>query len=184
MPRNKLAFSEEKRKKIIDCYLLGNSTHITARMMGVSAQGVLHTLRRFQIQSRKMSYQEKLVRTCFGCRKEKPLDDFPTDGSRKAGKGYRCHPCHALENHYRRVKCNFGLTRDDYDNLSKSQDEKCAICGEKELFRRLSVDHDHKTGKVRGLLCFDCNTALGKFKDDVEMLKKAISYLQPDPKSP
>ena len=44
--------------------------------------------------------------------------------------------------------------------------------------RRLAVDHDHKTGKIRGLLCISCNVGLGHFQDDVELLRSAILYLQ------
>lgn len=54
----------------------------------------------------------------------------------------------------------------------------CAICGTEPQRRFLHLDHDHKTGKARGLLCVNCNTALGHFKDDVARLKKAIEYLE------
>ena len=56
----------------------------------------------------------------------------------------------------------------------------CAICGthQSEMKIRLSVDHDHTTGKIRSLLCKSCNIGLGEFKDRVELLKKAISYLE------
>ena len=52
----------------------------------------------------------------------------------------------------------------------------CAICGNSD--KRLHVDHDHATGKVRGLLCMECNVSLGKFKDSPELLRKAIVYLE------
>jgi len=52
------------------------------------------------------------------------------------------------------------------------------ICRLQRGIKRLAVDHDHKTNKIRGLLCQFCNTALGKFLDDVEILKKAILYLE------
>ena len=63
-------------------------------------------------------------------------------------------------------------------SLARSQGNCCAICGAKPKGRRLAVDHDHKTGKVRGLLCMFCNTGLGKFRDDPKLLKKAIGYLE------
>lgn len=69
------------------------------------------------------------------------------------------------------------MTYDDFKQMLKKQDNKCAICGKEETKRRMSVDHCHKTGKVRGLLCQLCNTSLGGFKDDVAILKKAIKYL-------
>jgi len=69
--------------------------------------------------------------------------------------------------------------------MHKKQNGLCLICGNAETSRNpktgeprsLAVDHDHETGKIRGLLCTFCNTALGKFHDDVEILKKAIDYL-------
>jgi len=63
--------------------------------------------------------------------------------------------------------------------LLVAQGYKCAICGidARELQRELSVDHSHDTDEVRGLLCGHCNIGLGNFRDDVELLSKAIEYL-------
>jgi hypothetical protein len=54
----------------------------------------------------------------------------------------------------------------------------CSICGREEPNRRLALDHDHRTGKLRGLLCHNCNQALGKFQDDPALLRKAAAYLE------
>lgn len=69
-----------------------------------------------------------------------------------------------------------------YGQLQILQDGKCAICGKgpggmSNTKKRLVVDHNHKTGKIRGLLCGSCNIGLGHFKDNVEILKSAIKYL-------
>ncbi len=73
----------------------------------------------------------------------------------------------------------YGITHDEYDSMCKAQDYKCAICHSKDpQGKRLSVDHDHNTGAVRGLLCTDCNLALGKFKDQVSILETALNYLK------
>ena len=63
--------------------------------------------------------------------------------------------------------------------LLVAQDYKCAICGvdASELSRELSVDHNHETDEVRGLLCSHCNIGLGNFRDDVDVMSKAIEYL-------
>ena len=78
-------------------------------------------------------------------------------------------------------KGKYGLNIEKYDELFKSQSGKCAICGKssKEMAdkKRLAVDHDHKTGQIRGLLCSDCNTMLGHFHDDPKLCIKAASYL-------
>lgn len=77
------------------------------------------------------------------------------------------------------------ITPEDYFKMLEEQDNKCGICGLEETckdpkhdrVRRLSIDHCHRTGNVRGLLCHSCNTAIGKFKDDIELLHKAIRYI-------
>ena len=77
----------------------------------------------------------------------------------------------------------FGITLDDYNRMSQQQNGVCAICGKPETahnqggLRPLSVDHDHKTGKVRGLLCGRCNTGLGQFQENKLFLLSAITYL-------
>lgn len=78
------------------------------------------------------------------------------------------------------LKLNFGITSEDYQALLEKQNFSCALCKKHslEFKQRLAVDHCHETGKIRGLLCFKCNTALGKFNDDPEMLKEAIKYLE------
>lgn len=89
---------------------------------------------------------------------------------------------------YNRIKRNqnlkrYGLTFEDQEGMLREQNYKCAICGQ-EIFLFGSsqkliahVDHDHKTGKVRGLLCKECNSGLGKFRDNPEYLLSALSYL-------
>ena len=78
------------------------------------------------------------------------------------------------------LKTNYGITVDQYNEMFQSQEGKCSICRthQSSLSRRLSVDHDHKTGKVRSLLCNFCNTAIGSFKDSTDLLNRAIEYLQ------
>lgn len=72
----------------------------------------------------------------------------------------------------------YGITPLEYQELLMKQKGVCAICSKTCIYKlRLSVDHDHKTNKVRGLLCGNCNTGLGKFKDDKLIMQKAIIYL-------
>ena len=70
----------------------------------------------------------------------------------------------------------FGIGLHQYQTILEEQNGVCYICGEKD-FRNLAVDHDHATGKVRRLLCTSCNTGLGKFKDNPDLLKKAAEYV-------
>ncbi len=73
----------------------------------------------------------------------------------------------------------FGLVPEQYEELLSSQGFVCAICLKQDpLGRRLAVDHCHTTGKIRGLLCSLCNTAIGMLKDDTTSLLRAVSYLE------
>lgn len=77
-------------------------------------------------------------------------------------------------------KVSYGLELEDYDRMLLDQNGKCAICGTSSpsgKYNRFYIDHCHRTGKVRGLLCNTCNFALGAFKDSVENLQNAIKYL-------
>ena len=79
-----------------------------------------------------------------------------------------------------RYRSRYGITYGQYEEMLKSQEGVCAICGKDNKHktqRRLHVDHDHKTGKVRELLCIRCNTVIGNCKENIEILKKMIKYL-------
>ena len=78
----------------------------------------------------------------------------------------------------------YGITLEEYNILLEKQLYACAICKEPEnqiswgKSKRLSVDHNHKTGKVRGLLCQKCNTTLGRYKDDISVWHNFVTYLE------
>lgn len=76
------------------------------------------------------------------------------------------------------LKNKYGLTLEDFAALSESQGGGCAICKKVSENRTLHVDHDHNTGKVRGLLCTPCNIGLGLFRDNVSLMEIAIRYLK------
>lgn len=86
--------------------------------------------------------------------------------------------------HARRANLKkYGITEDQYGEMLREQDGRCAICREQpdgvgKTGKVLHVDHDHKTGAVRGLLCRDCNPALGAFRDSPELLRRAAEYLE------
>ncbi|MGH7974746.1 MAG: endonuclease VII domain-containing protein [bacterium] len=77
-------------------------------------------------------------------------------------------------------KKKFGITIEDYNRMLVEQNNACAICARPQanFKRKFSVDHDHKTGKVCGLLCDNCNHTLGLIYDDLVTLQKMISYLE------
>jgi hypothetical protein len=76
----------------------------------------------------------------------------------------------------RKNRCRrYGLMPDEYQQLKKAHGGRCAICNKR---RKLQIDHDHKTGIVRGLVCQHCNNVLGRAFDDVTILQQAIRYLK------
>jgi hypothetical protein len=78
------------------------------------------------------------------------------------------------------LKNNYNIDINDYNNMLTLQVSGCTICGKSitENGKALAVDHDHETGAVRGLLCNSCNTALGLFNDNPELLRKAADYIE------
>lgn len=79
------------------------------------------------------------------------------------------------------LKANYGLTLDEVEEIIYRQGNCCAICREPiymEYARSFHVDHDHKTRRVRGILCGPCNRGLGCFKDSISSLERAITYLK------
>jgi hypothetical protein len=140
------------------------------------------------------------VRTCTVCNKAKPLTEFFRDRSKKHGYQARCKPCKARKfrewrkanpeynrNRYwsnrdyerqRHLVRKYGVTFDDYGRMLRAQLGCCAICHRPEPERRmLDVDHDHETGRVRGLLCTSCNRVLGHAGDSAQQLRAAADYL-------
>lgn len=76
------------------------------------------------------------------------------------------------------LKANYGLSIEEYEAMVESQGGVCAICGNPPGKRRLNVDHDHETGIIRALLCGHCNRGIGYFREDVEVMAKAIEYVR------
>jgi len=133
--------------------------------------------------------------TCIDCgvhRSVKPLHDYVVKS--RAYPGIRCEECHRkLQRRYWKTSNarqtdnarystlfkKYGLTKALFERLLTSQNYKCAICGVAIADdHTCHVDHDHQTGKVRGLLCSRCNTGIGQFKDDPDLLLRAAAYLQ------
>ena len=77
-------------------------------------------------------------------------------------------------NHKAMLK-KYGITEEVYQQMLIDSNGICPIC---DCKRTLHIDHNHQTGKVRGLICTSCNTGLGKFKDNIELLTNALKYLK------
>lgn len=117
----------------------------------------------------------KDTKVCRLCGVEKPISEFYF---RKDSGHYRseCKECLSKLSSFR----DTGWTPEKYEEAYIKQNGRCAICGCKlnsSRYTRFAGDHDHRTGKLRGLLCTNCNTALGLFKDSIERLEMAKRYL-------
>jgi len=151
---------------------------------------------------KKLNYTYNVMPTmkmCTVCKVAKPFEDFydgykakkQRDVTNKKYLHSRCKDCdHARVKVYHknnRVKVRkqqlishrrreYGLTEEEYNNMVLSQNNMCAICN-KPNDRTLHIDHEHVTGKVRGLLCSNCNLGIGLLQEDLIILNRAIKYL-------
>jgi len=127
-----------------------------------------------------------MTKRCPHCGLTKPLEEFPRNRNSKDGRHAYCKPCHNARTaetrqrlygggrHYH-LKRRYGIGADDFDRMVADQGGVCLICERPDPEH---VDHDHVTGKVRGILCFNCNGGLGQFKDDIDALLAAAAYLE------
>jgi Recombination endonuclease VII len=121
---------------------------------------------------------------CPDCDTVKPFADFPTARSNKSGRHTYCKPCHNARGRATlervggartyHLKRRYGINADEADALLAAQGGLCAIC---KVAPAKHVDHDHATGAVRALLCFNCNGEPGQFKDDPQLLHAAAYYV-------
>lgn len=138
---------------------------------------------------------------CARCKKLKPASQFykvksPSSAARHGHTSY-CRPCNAENikdwrrrtggDGTRRIRQRLPdgtsiwikVSRDEYEKILKRQRGVCRICrGVNSSGRSLSVDHCHKTKRIRGILCSNCNTAIGMFRDDPKILLRAVEYLK------
>lgn len=124
-----------------------------------------------------MALAPKGTAWCAGCQSFRDDEDFPKNGT-------TCRACSSARTHAAMVAKTYGLTAADYDALLRLQGGRCAICRAKPKSKRLAVDHDHKTGAVRGLLCSRCNHDLmGSAWDSRAMATALWHYMATPPTS-
>lgn len=141
--------------------------------------------------------KKKLMKKCKKCKEIKDLDQFYKRSDTKDKLQSWCKKCDNSNRLHRRRHSpelrqidnmqrmnrllfqKYGITRDQYNDLFNKQNGKCAICGreQKELNSALAVDHCHKTGKVRGLLCGNCNASLGLLFESLQTIENLKQYV-------
>lgn len=124
---------------------------------------------------------------CPRCGLLKPLEAFASHRAMRDGLQCYCRPCaaeylstrckacRAIEGRAGHLKRSYGVTEEERDLMIAAQGGLCGICQEAPPEH---VDHDHQTGKVRGVLCFSCNAALGQFKDRPDVIRRAAAYVE------
>ena len=117
---------------------------------------------------------------CVKCKAIKPLQDFPQGRKRRDGspRYAYCKPCHSETQRVLRIKKFFNISIEEYDRVFEFQGGLCAICRQPPKSARLAVDHCHKTGLIRGLLCPWCNRAIALFRDNLERFENAVAYFK------
>lgn len=132
------------------------------------------------------------TRICRGCEKRRPMTEFywtikdkvrirkcqECCGNRQRERKEERKEVYKEKGFARNLRAKYGLTVQEWQRLLESQDEKCQICKKDLTTKNTHVDHDHVTDQIRGLLCFECNTGIGKFHDNIEWLLAAVAYLQ------
>lgn len=129
------------------------------------------------------------TKQCARCGETKPLDAFFRNPTGGAGRTSICKPCTTIRKREyarspkghvvvrsRRLKYTYGITLAKYEQILTAQNGACGICG-RITSKALHVDHDHETGKIRGLLCNRCNLGLGLFDDSALVLLRASRYM-------
>ncbi|WP_396189443.1 endonuclease VII domain-containing protein [Flavobacterium sp.] len=121
---------------------------------------------------------------CLGCNDYISPNRFNKYNNQKRGVTYapRCKRCQSAFQHQQRLRYAYGIDGEEYYRIFDYQGGVCFICHKKPHKMRLAVDHDHKTGEVRGLLCKTCNRdIIGSAKDEIAFLERAIDYLKNPP---
>lgn len=130
------------------------------------------------------STKDKLTKRCKACysKDNKKRRELPENKERQrlAQEKWRRDPKNKRSTVSSRYKAKYGITLEGYEEMLDKQNKKCYICGNETYAngKPLYVDHCHSSGKVRKLLCQPCNSGLGMFRDNPELLIKAADYVK------
>jgi len=131
------------------------------------------------------------MKRCPDCLQVLPVEAFVRNKSHKGGVGSYCRPCQNIRVHASRMRLHggsrhyhlkrrYGIGADEVLQMLRDQLWRCPVCLGKLTLKTAHVDHDHRTGAVRAVTCFNCNGGLGHFKDSPMSLRRAAAYLEGD----
>lgn len=130
---------------------------------------------------RNVETQRQVVagkKVCRTCGEMKPLDEYLRQPTNRDGRRSDCKACSIARRREYELRRRYGLTNLAWEAMFEGQGRACAICRDGSESMGWNVDHDHKSGKVRGILCGRCNTALGLLRDSPDLCIDAAMYLE------
>ena len=168
LPLTSSFFYPNKRYKKIGFFYQCIECMVKARKEWRETNKIVNTYTTKSVESKK----------CHACGKMKPSSEFSVSRGNKNGLNDKCKEC---LNPYRRLY-PYNITKKEYDKMLEVQDNKCIICGVEfnSQVKKTTpcIHHDHHTGEVKGILCNNCNLGFGMFKDDVELMQKALNFFR------
>ena len=117
---------------------------------------------------------------CNECERKRQLEKYHSLSTDKKRERKQKSVESLGKDYFKRYKLNrhYNLSLEDYNRMYEEQNGKCYLCEKNIAGKEIKVDHNHKTGKVRKLLCHNCNTSLGLLKEDIKLFEKCINYLR------
>ncbi|MFE9844359.1 endonuclease VII domain-containing protein [Streptomyces goshikiensis] len=112
---------------------------------------------------------------CRRCGEIEPHSEGDRNGTASEGLSTRCKACRAIEGRAHHLKRSYGITEAERDAIVAARGGVCFLCLRAPA---VHVDHCHKTGRVRGVLCLNCNVGVGLFKEDPDRMRRAAEYLE------
>ena len=155
---------------------LENEPLRVCRICGLTAESD----KELELFAKKTNSKYNRANICKQCQSKEAMRYATKDIDKKRKSCRDWHRKHKEKMKSKRLKYYYGITLEEYNEMYTKQNGCCKICNKhRDSFSKdLAVDHCHTTGEIRGLLCANCNTALGLFYDDLDVLEKALEYLK------
>lgn len=162
-----------KRERVIDCKCKCGKV-FTHRASTIRSQSLTKCIDCVYMDKSLDRYVDKDNKYCTKCSTVKNINEFHTKTGAPDGLSTVCTDCTKINV----IKNEYGISKEELIAMKDRCSNKCEICCKDLSIKEINIDHDHKTEKVRGILCRHCNCALGFFYDNIENLENAIKYLK------